>query len=319
MGQYLVQRLLLIPVLLLGITALDFLFINVAPGDPVTAMIDPNEMIKMNREDIERRREALGLNKPIAVRYLIWLKELASGNLGYSLLKMQPVAKMMATGIQNTVALIALAMVIGTVTGILFGIISALKPYSLIDYVLTALSFAGVAMPSFFFALILIMVGAVQLDLFPTSGIVTPGVPPSLADRLWHMVLPLTVLSVGGAAGTLRYTRTSMLEVLHEEYITTARAKGLRERVVNVRHALRNALLPLITILGLRIPGLFGGSVIVETMFSIPGIGSTMVEATRIRDYPVMMGGILMSGLLVLSSNLITDIAYAMADPRIRY
>jgi peptide/nickel transport system permease protein len=268
---------------------------------------------------MEARREALGLNKPIPVRYLIWLRELARGNLGHSYLKMQPVAKMMATGVKNTIALMALALCTGTTVGILFGIISALRPYSLLDYVLTAVSFAGVAMPSFFFALILIMVGSVQLNLFPTSGLVTPGVPPSLTDRLWHMVLPLTALSIGGAAGTLRYTRTSMLEVLHEEYITTARAKGLPERVINVRHALRNALLPLITILGLSIPHLFGGSVIIETMFSIPGIGSTMVEATAIRDYPVMMGGILMSGILVLFSNLLADVAYAVADPRIRY
>jgi peptide/nickel transport system permease protein len=319
MSQYLIRRLLLVPILLLSITAIDFVFINIAPGDPVSAMIDPNEMIKMSRADMEARREALGLNKPIPVRYLIWLRELARGNLGHSYLKMQPVAKMMATGVKNTIALMALALCTGTAVGILFGIISALRPYSLLDYVLTAVSFAGVAMPSFFFALILIMVGSVQLNLFPTSGLVTPGVPPSLTDRLWHMVLPLTALSIGGAAGTLRYTRTSMLEVLHEEYITTARAKGLPERVINVRHALRNALLPLITILGLSIPHLFGGSVIIETMFSIPGIGSTMVEATAIRDYPVMMGGILMSGILVLFSNLLADVAYAVADPRIRY
>jgi len=319
MQQYLIRRLLLVPILLLGITALDFAFINLVPGDPVTAMIDPNEMINMSQEDVEARRESLGLNKPIIVRYGIWLRELARGNLGYSIVKAQPVAKLIVDGIKNTLLLVLLALIGSTVVGIVFGIISALRPYSPVDYVLTGLSFAGVAMPSFFFALILIVVGAVQLGWFPTSGLVTPGAPPSLLDKLWHMVLPLTALSVGGAASILRYTRASMLEILHEDYVITARSKGLSERIINLRHALRNAVLPLITLLGLSIPGLFGGSVIIETMFSIPGIGMVLLSATQFRDYPVMMGGILMSGILVLLSNLIADFAYAVADPRIRY
>ncbi len=319
MRQYLLRRLLLVPVLLLGITALDFVFINLAPGDPVTAMIDPNEMINISREDVEARREALGLNKPLVVRYGIWLRELARGNLGYSIVKAQPVATLMIDGLKNTILLLTLSLLGSTLIGIIFGIISALWPYSPLDYVLTTLSFAGIAMPSFFFALILIVVGAVQLGWFPTSGLVTPGAPPSFLDKLWHMALPLLALSIGGAAGMLRYTRASMLEVLHEDYVVTARAKGLSEKIINVRHALRNAILPLITLMGLSIPGLFGGSVIIETMFSIPGIGLVLISATQFRDYPVMMGGILMSGILVLLSNLIADIAYAVADPRIRY
>ncbi|MCW5852964.1 MAG: ABC transporter permease [Anaerolineae bacterium] len=319
MRQYILRRLILIPILLLGITALDYTFINLAPGDPITAMIDPQEMRQMTKEDIERRRHALGLDQPIPVRYTLWLKEVLRGNLGHSYVKAQPVSRLIVDGLKNTLALMTLSLIVTTLVGILLGIISALRPYSWLDYTLTALSFSGVAMPSFFFALILIFVGSLKLGWFPTSGLVTPGAPPSLVDQLRHMVLPLIALSVGGTASVLRYTRSSMLEVLSEEYITTARAKGLAERVIHARHAFKNASLPIITILGLHIPTLFGGAVIIETIFSIPGIGSTMVDAMNNRDYPVMMGGILLSGVTVLVSNLLADVTYAVADPRIRY
>jgi peptide/nickel transport system permease protein len=317
MGQYILRRLILIPILLLGITAIDFTFINMAPGDPITSMIDPSEMRLMTQEDIDRRRAALGLDQPIAVRYLLWLKEVVTGNLGHSYVKAQPVSRLMSDGIKSTIVLMTLSLIFTTIVGVALGIVSALKPYSWLDYTLTALSFSGVAMPSFFFALILIFVGALKLGWFPTSGLITPGVPYSLGDQLLHMVLPLIALSIGGTASLLRYTRSSMLEILQEEYITTARAKGLSPTLVNVRHAFKNAALPIITILGLQIPGLFGGAVIVETIFSIPGIGSTMVEAMGNSDYPVMMGGILLSGITVLLSNLLADVAYAFADPRI--
>ncbi|MBX3010005.1 MAG: ABC transporter permease [Caldilineaceae bacterium] len=317
MGQYILRRLLLIPILLLGITAIDFIFINMAPGDPITAMLDPAEMRMMTQADIDRRRAALGLDQPVLVRYFLWLKELSTGNLGHSYIKAQPVSRLMIDGIKNTILLMGLSLVVTTMVGVALGIISALKPYSWVDYTLTALSFSGVAMPSFFFALILIFLGALKLGWFPTSGLITPGVPYSLMDQLRHMVLPLIALSIGGTASLLRYTRSSMLEVLQEEYITTARAKGLSTAMINVRHAFKNAALPIITILGLQIPGLFGGAVIIETIFSIPGIGSTMVEAMGKSDYPVMMGGILLSGITVLFSNLLADVAYAFADPRI--
>jgi peptide/nickel transport system permease protein len=319
MREYLLRRLLLIPLLLLGITVIDFVFINLAPGDPVTAMLDPQDMRKLSKEDIEARREALGLNKPISVRYLLWLQELMRGNLGFSMIQSQPVAHLMAIGIQNTFLLMLLSLTFSTLVGIVLGIISALRPYSWIDYILTGVAFTGVAMPSFFLALMLILIGAVGLGWFPTSGIITPGAPPSISDRLHHMALPLIALSFGGMASMLRYTRSSMLEVLHQDYVVSARAKGLPERAVIARHAFKNALLPIITIMGLTLPELFGGSVIVETLFNIPGIGLLMVSALNARDYPVIMGGILLSGLLVLSSNLLADLSYALADPRVRY
>jgi peptide/nickel transport system permease protein len=319
MQQYILRRLLLIPILIIGITMLDFVFINLAPGDPVTAMIDPTVRVHMSPAEIQARREALGLTKPLYIRYGIWLWELSHGNLGYSIIKSQPVAVMMWNGIQNTIALMALSLVITSILGIVLGIISALRPYSILDYLLTTAAFAGIGMPSFFFALILILVGSLQLGWFPTSGIATPGIPPSITDRLMHMVLPLIALSINGVAGLMRYTRSSMLEVLHEEYVTTARSKGLAERVVTSRHALKNALLPVITILGLHVPQLFGGAVIIETIYNIPGIGSITVEAMNTRDYPIIMGSVLMAGIVVLVSNLLTDLSYAVADPRIRY
>jgi peptide/nickel transport system permease protein len=235
------------------------------------------------------------------------------------MIQSQPVAELMAVGLRNTFTLMLLSLTISTIVGIILGILSALRPYSWLDYILTGVAFTGVAMPSFFLALMLILIGAVELGWFPTSGIFTPGTQPSILDRLHHMVLPLIALSYGGMASTLRYTRSSMLEVLNQDYIVSARAKGLPERAIIGRHAFKNALLPIITIMGLSLPELFGGSVIVETLFNIPGIGLLMVNALNARDYPVIMGGILLSGILVLVSNLLADVSYALADPRVRY
>ena len=318
MLQYLSRRVLLIPVLLLGITLLDFVFINLTPGDPVTAIVNPNELVGMDPAAVEARREALGLNQPLMVRYGIWLKEMATGNLGYSMVKSQPVASMMWSGLKNTVALMTLSLIISAIVGIVFGILAALRPHSLWDYVLTTFAFIGVGMPSFFFALILILFGALKLGWFPTSGILTPG-DGSIPDRLQYMVLPLIALSINGAGSIMRYMRSSLIEVMHEDYVTTARAKGLKGSVVVMRHGVRNALLPIVTILGLQIPTLFNGSVIIETLINIPGIGLTLVNAMNTKDYPVLMGGILLAGVLVLVSSLIADIAYAFVDPRIRY
>jgi peptide/nickel transport system permease protein len=198
------------------------------------------------------------------------------------------------------------------------GMISALRPYSKLDYALTAFAFSGTAMPGFFLGLLLIYVISLKMGLLPTGGITTPGVT-SLVDRLQHMILPVIALSYETLAGLMRYTRASMLEVLHQEFVITARAKGLTKQTVIVQHALRNALLPIITILGLRIPALIGGSVLIETVFNYPGIGLTMVNATKGLDYPLLMGGVLVTGVVVLLSNVVADLAYGAADPRIRY
>ncbi len=319
MSRYLLRRILLIFPLLLGVTIINYAIYALAPGDPVSAMIDPYELSHMTDEDLQAAREALGLNKPIPVRYLIWLSKAIQGNLGYSIWFNTPVFEVMLRALGNSMPVMILALIVSTVAGITLGIVSALKPYSLIDSVLTTFAFAGVAVPGFFFALLLIYAVAIRMDILPTGGVTTPGAPPSLGDRLAHILLPGLALAYETTGSLLRYTRASLLEVLHQDYMTTARAKGLVNHMVVLRHGLRNALLPVITILGLRLPSLFGGAVLIETVFNYPGIGLTMVQATEMRDYPLLMGGVLITAILVLLSNLMADMAYTVADPRIRY
>jgi peptide/nickel transport system permease protein len=319
MSQYVSRRLALLIPLLFGITIVNYTLYALAPGDPVSAMINPETIRLMSRADLETLRESMGLNKPVYIRYLIWLREALRGNLGWSTWLRLPVSQILVRDIGNTLGLMAFALLFSTIGGIVLGIVSALKPYSAMDYALTGIAFGGVAVPGFFFALLLIYGVGLRLGWLPVGGIVTAGAPPSLADRLRHMVLPAIALSYEGLGVLLRYTRSSMLEVGRQDYITTARAKGLAERFVIFRHAFRNTLLPLITITGLRLPSLVGGAVLIESVFNYQGIGYTIVYATTNRDYPLLMGGVLTTAVMVLLSNLIADLAYAWADPRIRY
>jgi peptide/nickel transport system permease protein len=319
MTRYVLRRLLLIVPLLFAVTIINYTIYNLAPGDPVSAMIDPTELSQMTPEELDSRREAMGLNKPLPVRYVIWLSQAVRGNLGYSIWFNTPVVDVMLRALGNSMPVMALALIISTIFGIALGIISVLKPYSRLDYVLTTFAFSGVAMPGFFFALLLIYFVSIRLGILPSGGVTTPGAPESFSDRFAHILLPGFALAYESMGSLLRYTRSSMLEVMRQEYITTARAKGLREWIVVGRHGFRNALLPVITIIGLRIPSLFGGAVLIETVFNYPGIGRTLVQATMIRDYPLLMGGVLLTATLVLLSNLVADLAYGWADPRIRY
>lgn len=319
MSTYVLRRILLVFPLLLGITIINYTILALAPGDPVSAMIDPFELSNMTAEDLKEAQEALGLNKPIYLRYLLWLGQALQGNLGYSIWFNTPVFEVMMRALGNSMPVMIFALVVSTVSGIILGIISALKPYSLLDSVLTTFAFAGVAVPGFFLALLLIYAVAIKMDILPTGGVTTPGADPSFGDRFAHIILPGLALAYDTTGSLLRYTRASLLEVLNQDYMTTARAKGLVEHVVILRHGLRNALLPIITILGLRLPSMFGGAVLIETVFNYPGVGLTIFRATEIRDYPLMMGGVLMTAILVLVSNLIADLVYTMADPRISY
>jgi peptide/nickel transport system permease protein len=319
MTTYILRRILLVFPLLLGISIINYTILALAPGDPVSAMIDPFELSNMTAEDLQEAREALGLNKPVPIRYLLWLGQAIQGNLGYSIWFNTPVFEVMLRALGNSMPVMIFALLISTIAGITLGIVSALKPYSLLDSVLTTFAFAGVAVPGFFFALLLIYAVAIRMDILPTGGVTTPGVEPSFGDRLSHIILPGIALAYETTGSLLRYTRSSLLEVLHQDYMTTARAKGLVEHIVVLRHGLRNALLPIITILGLRLPSMFGGAVLIETVFNYPGVGLTMVHATRMHDYPLLMGGVLMTAVLVLLSNLLADLSYTVADPRIRY
>ena len=318
MSKYILRRLGISIFVLFGITMLVFTFINVAPGDPVSSMIDPT-LGDFSAERMAQERAKMGLDQPLPIRYVLWLKEILHGNLGYSMITKKPVAGLVVHRLWATLRLTFTALIVSVVVGISIGILSAIKQYSWMDYLATFLSFAAVSIPGFFLSLGLIYVLALKLKWLPTSGMFTLGQPSSLWDYIRHMLMPVTVLGVGSAAPLVRYARSSMLETMRQEYVNTARAKGQRERWVILKHAFPNALIPLITVIGLRLPGLFGGSVIVEQIFHWQGMGTLAIWAVTNRDYTLLMGLNLISGILVLSANLLADISYAVVDPRVRY
>ena len=258
MQAYILRRLIISVPMMLAIS-LTFVFINLAPGDPISAMIDPEVGVGAGGAQLERLREQLGLNKPIPVRYMIWLKELAQGNFGYSYMSNRPVLEVIGSRFWPTIELTVAAMVIATVLGTLFGVLAAIKQYSIYDYLLTVLSLFGISIPAFFFALLALFIFSATWEVMPTFGMQSGTEGFELLSNLHHLVLPAGVLSLELMAALTRYVRTSMLEVLKSDYVTTARAKGLAEYIVVARHAFRNALLPLITIVTLRLPFLFGG------------------------------------------------------------
>lgn len=318
-GSYLLRRGLTSIPLLFGITLVIFVIVNLAPGDPVTALIDPEVAASLGPQWVEQQRETLGLNEPLPIRYGLWVKELASGNLGYSTRDRQPIAPKLVERSWPTVKLMGSALLIGLLVAIPVGILSALKQYSVLDYVVTLVSMTAIAVPSFFLGLGAIYLFAIRLDWLPAGGMNTVGQNLGIRDSIHHLILPATVLGLAEAASLVRYVRSSMLEVIRQDYITVARAKGLREKYVVYRHAFRNALIPLVTIVALGLPGLFGGTVIAERIFAWPGMGTLAIDALLARDYPVIMAINLMVAILILASNLFTDVIYTVLDPRIRY
>jgi peptide/nickel transport system permease protein len=315
MIQYIMRRIAISIPVLLAISMITFLIITAMPGDAVDMMIDPST----GGDARAARRAALGLDQPVPVRYARWLTEVMQGNLGYSMLNGRPVAERISERISPTLLLMGLALLLSLLFAIPIGVISAAKQYSAFDHLVTLFAFAGVSMPTFFLGLGAIYVISVRLDLLPTSMMQTPGLPYSFWDRVQHLILPTAVLGFNQVAVFTRYTRSSMLEVISQDYIRTARAKGLGEKAVLVRHALRNSLLPLVSLLGVQVPVLFGGAVITEQIFVWPGIGRLTVEAVFQRDHPVLMGLIMMTAVLVVIGNLLADIVYCVVEPRIRY
>ncbi|HKJ26116.1 MAG TPA: ABC transporter permease [Anaerolineales bacterium] len=317
MGKYIVRRILISIPVLLGITVIVFGLIQIAPGDPVAGMIDPT-IGNFDADRIETEREKLGLNQPLVVQYFFWLGRVLKGDLGYSLITQKPVSDMIQLRLGPTLKLTISALILSSIVGISVGILSAVKQYSLIDYVSTFFSFVAVSLPGFFLALALIYLFALKLDWLPTSGMSSLGQEASLWDEIQHMILPVSILGIGSAAPLVRYARSSMLDILNQDYVMLARAKGVREWATIIRHAFPNALIPLITVIGLRLPVLFAGSVIVEQIFHWQGLGSLNIWAVLNQDYSVLMALNLISAVLVLGANLITDIAYAVVDPRIQ-
>lgn len=319
MGQYILRRLAISLPVLIGITIVTFIIINLAPGDPVNAMISPEVAAELGPEWLEGQRRALGLDQPLPVRYVLWVGQLAQGNLGFSYQDRQPITDKIAERVMPTLRLMLTVQVFALAVALPIGILSALRQYSWIDYVATIFGFTAIAIPSFFLALAGIYVFAVKLKWVPTAGMATIGAPPSFLDAVHHLILPAVVLGLAQAAPIIRYTRSSMLETVRQDYVRTARAKGLSERIVVSGHALRNALIPLITVIALTLPQLLGGAVIIEQVFSWPGMGTLAIAAVRGRDYPTIMAINLIGATAILVSNLLADVLYAWVDPRVKY
>ncbi|HRL10828.1 MAG TPA: ABC transporter permease, partial [Aggregatilineales bacterium] len=259
-----------------------------------------------------------GLDQPVVIQYVNWVGQLVQGNLGYSFVYKRPVLGMIAERLWATIQLGGAAIIVAVIVGVSAGVVSGLRPYSKFDYIVSVLSYGAWSFPNFYLGLILIYIFAVQLKILPSAGMLTPGVD-DLGDRLKHLILPVTALCVQFIGQFARQTRSAVLEVRGEEYVNTARAKGLRPRRITLRHILPNALIPIITVIGLSLPILITGAIVTEMVFSWSGMGTLMINAITARDYPVVMGTVLIIGIVVLSVNLIVDILYAVVDPRIRY
>jgi peptide/nickel transport system permease protein len=315
MSRHILRRVIMLIPMLIGISIISYGIIRLAPGDPARMLADP-EML--TTEQMEALRVQLGLDQPLHVQYLRTMQSLLTGDL-LSFKTRQPVMEMIAERLPATAGLAAGVLIVGFSLGMVVGVLQALRPSTKLDEVLTFFSLFGFAVPTFWLALMLILIFSVRLGWLPTSGIRpanTSGWDPVAV--LPYMVLPTIVLAINLLAIVARYTRSSMLETLGQDYLRTARAKGLSERVVTVRHALRNSLLPVITLLGVQIPYLLGGTVAVETIFALPGVGRLALDSVVSRDYPVILTINLFVAVLVLIGNLLADIAYALADPRVR-
>ncbi len=321
MSRYLVRRLIQAIPLLIAISFLVFGIVEIAPGDAAQMYIDPDK--GADPEYIAQVRESLGLNDPVYVRYVSWLTKTFEGDFGYSFRTRRPVAFEVSERLPNTLLLGGVSLLLSVVVALPIGIISALKRYSILDYVLSTLALVGISVPVFWVALLLIQVFAIQLGWLPASGMRSVREEyegwAAVKDVAEHMILPAIVLSLAQTASWSRYQRSALLEVLDQDYIRTARAKGLREYRVLTRHALRNALIPIVTLIGLSVPSIVTGAFITETIFSWPGMGRLGVDAIDGRDYPVIMAVTMLSSLVIVFGNLLADIAYVWVDPRIRY
>lgn len=317
MLRYCLHRLLIGLGMLLALTILIFVLLQLTPGDPIDAYIDPN--VAMSKEAMDALRSQLGLDRPLPIQYLAWLSQAVQGNLGHSLQRFnETVSGLIAARIGPTLLLMGAGLSIAIVIGIASGIVSAVRRNSLPDYSFSVLAMLGISSPAFLTALLGLYVFSVRLKWTPSGGMLTPAADFSIGDLLHHLILPAVVLSIGHAALIMRYMRASMLEVLNQDYVRTARAKGVKEFWVVTKHALRNALLPVVTLIGSTIGLAVGGAIFIESVFNWPGMGLLLISAVETRDYPVIMGATLVIGACVIIVNILTDLAYAVIDPRIK-
>lgn len=318
MTGYVVRRLLLVVPIIIGISVLVFVLLRLAPGDPVLMYVNPANPGGVSPSELEELRRAHGLDRPLYVQYLVWLKGVVTGDWGYSFSHHEPVLQLIRDRLPATLRLGASALVIAVAAAVPVGIVAAVRQGSWWDFTLTGLALVGLSVPNFWLALMLTELFSTRLGWLPAVGS-APFEAAGFLQRLPYAVLPVTVLAVELIAPWARYTRSSTLEVIRQDFIRTARAKGLSERVVMFRHILRNALLPIITLVSLSARYLVSGAFIIEAMFAWPGMGRLAVNAVYARDYPVIMGVTLTISVVVIVANLLADILYAYVDPRIRY
>lgn len=320
MKQYIARRLLQMIPVLLGVSFIIYMIFTFAPGDAVSSLVaaHPN----MSHEKVVQLRHIYHLDEPRVMQYLRWLGGFVQGNLGESIKLSQPVSHIINGSIWNSFYLQLTAFIISIIIAIPIGVLSAVKQYSFFDSAFTVFALIGISLPSFFIGLLLIKWFAVDIRLFPVSGMTTTGQYYKgfklFGDVLYHMVLPGLVITLINVSSLMRYVRMSMLEVIKQDYIRTARSKGLKEKVVIYKHALRNGMIPVVTILGMSIAGLFSGAVITEQIFGWPGIGKLTVTSINDRDYPILMGINMIMVVFTLLGNLLADVCYALVDPRIK-
>ena len=319
MKKYVFKRLIQTIPVLIGISIIVFLLVKLQPGDPFSSMMDPN----LSQEMKGKMLEQLGYNDPILVQYFKWLLRALQGDLGYSIQFKQSVLSVIGSRFGNTVILSLCSMIISILIAIPCGVISATRQRTKTDYIVTIFAFMGLSIPSFFFGMLLIKVFSVDLGWLPISGMVTTGVTLSgwafAFDIAKHMLLPMIVLALMNTASLMRYTRSDMIEILKTDYIRTARSKGVRRRSIIYQHALKNELLPLITVVTMQIPSLLSGALLTETIFVWPGIGRLNYNAVMGRDYPLIMGIVMMVAVISLVTNLLADILYAVVDKRVKF
>ena len=323
MANYALRRVLqAIPILFI-LSILLFAMVRAAPGGPLSAAYrNPN----VSKEQIAILKHQLGLDQPLPVQYVKWLGDMLRGDMGESIKFRRPVSVMIAERIPNTLVLVGVSFLVTLIIALPVGILSARKPYSVFDYVATTLTFIGQSVPVYWLGLALILVFYVAIQnpttgmpLFPAGGMRTIGGDNNLADLAWHLVLPVTALSASWAAWYSRFLRSSLLDVLHEDYVRTARVKGAPDRLVYYKHALSNAILPLVTLIALDLPSLFAGALFIETIFAWPGMGRLFWDAARGRDYPVLLAVVMIDAVIIIFCNILADLFYGILDPRVKY
>lgn len=315
MRKYLMKRFLVGILVLFFITFLSYMIINSAPGDPATLYVGADA----TNEQIQQVRESLGLDKGLLVRYVYWLKELVKGNLGNSFATRQPVTDILAERIGPTLVLMGSALLVAYLVAIPLGVYSAVKQNSWVDYLITGTSILGVSIPTFFLGLFMIYIFAIQLEWLPTGGMQALGSAGGFVERVRHLILPVSVIASTISANMIRYVRSSMIDIFGENYLRTAKAKGLKPTQIIFRHGIRNAFVPIITIVASDIPKLIGGAIVTEQIFQWPGLGALTISSIQSRDYNVLMAITLISAIAVLAANMLMDVLYVVADPRIRY